>query len=164
MQTVFKSQQSLFKHFRTQLVTLLILICLIPIAPYIRRNFGGEDKNFAFKWVLIVIILVILPNIVYKFIETIQFDYTSKCLKVIYYILFFIKKKRVIKFNSILYKHKTIVSNLNKKDSITILENNKKCFTILEGEDGWNREKIEDIKKHLEQITSANKKANTNDL
>lgn len=162
MQIIFKSQLTLNKYIkegiRSQLIALFIMICLTPIAPYIKRRVGGEDDDFVFEWILISFLYTLLLSVVYiKFIETIQFDYKSQSLKITYYI-FFIKKERIIKFNNISFKQKNVLSNFKMKSSVIIFENNKKRFTITADEDGWEDSTVKEVIKHLEQITTTNKK------
>lgn len=165
MQIIFKSQltsnEYIKKSIRSQLINLFIMICLAPIAQYVKKiPYLEADDNFIFIWIIGSFLFIILFNIVYIFIETIQFDYKSQSLRITYYI-FFIKKERIIKFNNISFKQKNVLSNLSSskmKSSVIIFENNKKRFTITADEDGWEDSTVKEIIKHLEQITTTNKK------
>ena len=145
---IFESSFSYSKYLTNHSqFKIIILLVFGVIFFFIKQN--------EFWWIdciaLLIIILILSTSL--KFVYKVKDDNNNNSLTIVYYTHFHRKKEKIIRYTDLSYKQEFLYSK--KKNVLRISENKKECFKIIEDKDGWNKAIINELVKHLKQISSA---------
>jgi len=144
------------KHSRKDLF-IMVLIGILFLAtvellyPILRPNraYSVPFSNVFFFGMSTFLIIYVLSKKIYQIIEI---DYDNNKLKIEYLTLFKNNCQKIILFDELEYEYKKIASRSGGNWTITIWQNDKKVFSLEEGDYGFEKEKIDLLVEKLKEL------------
>ena len=131
------------------IIGFLIIISLI--GPILKpKTFNESSSNHAFFIVMGSIYMIF--NLTRKIYNSVEINYEKKEVEILYLTLFKNNCKINIPFEKLKFEYKTHISGTTKKWTLKMWSVNKLVFKIKQGDNGFKKEKLDEIFEHLSKI------------
>lgn len=135
------------KHTRKDLYGMILMGILIM--AFIEIFHSTPFTNFFFYGILLIMVILILTRNIYQKFEI---DYLNSRVNIEYITLFKSNCERMVPFDELHYEYRKIASRSGAKWTLKLWQNDKKVLSLVEGDWGFNKEKIDLLVEKLEEL------------